>query len=92
MDILQMSPVLKSSVIFIAQHLLELAPTAAGQLCSLQTCLIEKVAQVRCTRCAVLPLLCWALAVSSWCGVLWCDMQLYHRALAVSTGMNSLLW
>lgn len=52
----QMPPVLRSCVAFIAISLLALAPTAAAQLCSLESCLLDKVAKV----CA-----CWALNVET---------------------------
>lgn len=42
-----MSPVLKSSVAYIATKLLALAPAAAAQLCSLDSCLLDKLANVR---------------------------------------------
>lgn len=42
----QIPPVLRSCVAFIAASLLALAPTAAAQLCSLESCLLDKVAKV----------------------------------------------
>jgi hypothetical protein len=44
--VLQMAPVLRSSVSFIAAHLLSLPHSAAAQLCTLEGCLLDKLAKV----------------------------------------------
>lgn len=41
-----MAPVLRSSVAFIANNLLSLSHTAAAQLCSLESCLLDRLAKV----------------------------------------------
>lgn len=54
----QMPPVLRSCVAFIATSLLALTPTAAAQLCSLESCLLDKVAKV----CVCVPGVPWDVA------------------------------
>jgi hypothetical protein len=41
-----MAPVLRSSVAFIAAHLLSLPHSAAAQLCTMEGCLLDKLAKV----------------------------------------------